>query len=78
MNALILRIGAFDRRLLHALLLRRRRWLTRGRRLATHVGDAPVTVGVAGFLLIGGVAGWSHSDSAGRSPSSCRTASLSS
>lgn len=58
MDQLILRLGAFDRRLLLALITRRRPFLTRFMRHYTHLGDAPVAIGVAGGLAVGVVPGW--------------------
>jgi undecaprenyl-diphosphatase len=56
-TAWILRIGAADERLLVAVALRRRPWLTRFMRIYTRFGDAPVPVGVAALLLLGAVPG---------------------
>jgi undecaprenyl-diphosphatase len=57
MSGWILRIGAYDRRLLHALAERRRRWITVFMRSVTHLGDAPSAIGIAGLLLLGIVPG---------------------
>lgn len=57
MTQWILRVGAADERLLRALALRRRPALTRFMRTFTHVGDAPVPVGFALLLLLGGIPG---------------------
>jgi len=55
MTPWILRVGAADERLLRALALRRRPALTRLMRISTHAGDAPVPVGFALLLLLGGI-----------------------
>lgn len=55
MTQWILRVGAADERLLRALALRRRPALTRFMRTFTHAGDAPVPVGFALLLLLGGI-----------------------
>ncbi len=57
MTWLILRFGAADERLLRALAVRRRPWLTRFMRVCTHFGDAPVPVGFAALLLLGAIPG---------------------
>lgn len=57
MTPWILRVGAADERLLCALALRRRPSLTRFMRTFTHLGDAPVPVGFALLLLLGGIPG---------------------
>lgn len=57
MSEWIFRIGAADERLLRALTLRRRPWLTHFMRVYTHFGDAPVPVGIALLLLMGAVPG---------------------
>lgn len=57
MTRLLLRAGAADARLLLALAARRRPGLTRFFRIYTHFGDAPVPVGFALLLMLGGVPG---------------------
>jgi undecaprenyl-diphosphatase len=57
MTRLLLRAGAADARLLVALATRRRPGLTRFFRIYTHFGDAPVPVGFALLLVLGGVPG---------------------
>jgi undecaprenyl-diphosphatase len=53
----ILRVGAADARLLQAMAVRRHPWLTRFFRGWTHLGDAPVPVGLALLLLAGVIPG---------------------
>jgi len=57
MTEWILRVGAADARLLRALAARRHPWLTRFFRAWTHLGDAPVPVGLALLLLAGAIPG---------------------
>jgi len=57
MSEWMLRVGAADARLLQALAARRHPWLTRFFRGWTHLGDAPVPVGLALLLLAGAIPG---------------------
>lgn len=57
MSGWILRIGAYDRRLLWALAEHRRRSLTVLMRSVTHLGDAPSAIGIAMLLAVGVVPG---------------------
>jgi len=57
MTGWILRLSSYDERLLHAVILRRRVALDGFVRGITHLGDAVVAIGVAGFLLVGVIPG---------------------
>ena len=57
MSDWILRVGAVDRRLLRALALRRRPWLTFVMRGVTRLGGAVPAISIAGLLLLGAVPG---------------------
>jgi undecaprenyl-diphosphatase len=51
----MLRLGRHDERLLHAVVLRRRRPLDRAMHALTHLGDTWVVVPMAFVLLLGGI-----------------------
>lgn len=53
MPAWIARLGRFDERLLHALVLRRREWLDVLVQGLTRLGDPPVAIALAGSLAAG-------------------------
>lgn len=53
----ILRLGRFDERILHAVIVRRRAGLDRFVRLLTRLGDPPVAIVLAGGLALGMVPG---------------------
>lgn len=53
MSTWLLRLHAHDERMLHALVLRRRRAVDVVMRTVTHLGDATTTVGIVVFLLSG-------------------------
>ncbi len=53
----ILRLGKFDERLLHAVVARRKRRIDLFVRALTHMGDASVSIALAGILALGLVAG---------------------
>lgn len=53
----ILRVGAVDRRLLRALALRRRPWLTFVMRGVTRLGGAVSAISITGLLVLGAVPG---------------------
>lgn len=55
MSTWLLRLHSRDERLLHALILRRRRMTDHAMRGITHLGDAVVTIGVTIMLLLGAV-----------------------
>lgn len=53
----ILRLGRFDERLLHALVVRRRARFDRFVQILTRLGDPPVAIALAGALALGVVPG---------------------
>jgi undecaprenyl-diphosphatase len=55
MSAWIVRLGAFDERLLHLMVRRRRPFLDGFMRSVTHLADWPVAVGVSLTLALGAV-----------------------
>lgn len=57
MTELILRLSLHDQRALHAVVLRRRRWLDLMMRLVTHAGGASFTISVALVLMLGALPG---------------------
>jgi undecaprenyl-diphosphatase len=57
MPSWILRLGKFDERLLHAVVLRRRGALDLIVRMLTRLGDPPVAVALAAVMAFGGIPG---------------------
>jgi undecaprenyl-diphosphatase len=57
MTTWIVRLHERDERLLHAMVLRRRRYVDPLMRGVTHLGDAVVTIGVTLLLALGAVGG---------------------
>lgn len=51
MTTWLLRLNTHDKRVLHALLVRRRGWIDTAMRTITHLGDATITIGAAALLL---------------------------
>ena len=49
----ILRLGEYDERILHAVVVRRRRHVDILIRALTHLGDASTSIALAGFLALG-------------------------